>query len=120
MTSSTSLLLALPTDILFLLSNHLANIEDFVQLSSTSRRLRDVCASASPNQILRLAAASSCVFLRPDPYFLVAATAKQVGQWALLSEDNANRLRNALKHGIGGLFDLCIKTAGLTIEEIRR
>ena len=119
MESSPCLLLALPTDILLLLPQYLANIEEFVQLSSTCRRLRAICSSATPTQILRLAAASSRVFFRPDPYFLVAATVKQVGCWALLSEDNANQLHSALKDGIGGLFDLCIEKAGLTMEDIR-
>ncbi|KAL8992628.1 MAG: hypothetical protein Q9169_006949 [Polycauliona sp. 2 TL-2023] len=113
-------LLDLPNDILILLPQHLANIEDLKELSSTCRFFHGVCRSASPNLILRLAAASSRIFFRPDPYFLVAATAKQVGDWALLNDTNAKRLREALKHGIGALFDLCIETAGLTMEDIRR
>ncbi|KAL8860938.1 MAG: hypothetical protein Q9178_002693 [Gyalolechia marmorata] len=99
MAHTTSPLLALPTDILVLLPHHLANLEDFKELSSTCRVFREICRSVSPNIILRLAAASSRVFFRPDPYFLVAATAKQIGYWALQNEKNAVRLRQALKHG---------------------
>ncbi|KAI4090160.1 MAG: hypothetical protein LQ344_004945 [Seirophora lacunosa] len=113
------LLLSLPFEILALIPHHLANIEDFKELSSTCRRLRAACSSAPPNLILRLAAASSPVFFRPHPYFLVAATARQVGDWALLNEDNAARLRASLKHGIQGLFHLCVEKAGLTMEDIR-
>lgn len=120
MASSTSFLLALPTDILVLLPHHLANIEDFKELSSTCRRFHSICSSASPNLILRLAAASSRIFFRPDPYFLIAATAKQVGYWALLHEDNTIRLHEALKGGIEELFALCIEKAGLTMADIRR
>ncbi|MCJ1262369.1 hypothetical protein MMC22_002239 [Lobaria immixta] len=120
MASSTNSLLALPTDILVLLPHHLANIEDFKELSSTCRRFHTICSSASPNLILRLAAASSRIFFRPDPYFLVAATAKQIGYWALRHEDNTIRLREALKNGIEELFALCIEKAGLTMADIRR
>ncbi|KAI4274490.1 MAG: hypothetical protein L6R35_006334, partial [Caloplaca aegaea] len=88
-------LLSLPSEILALIPHHLANIEDFKEFSSTCSRLRAACSHAPPNLILQLAAASSRVFFRPDPYFLVAATAKQVGEWALLSDDNARRLRES-------------------------
>ncbi|KAL8871678.1 MAG: hypothetical protein Q9198_007362 [Flavoplaca austrocitrina] len=120
MAQNTSALLALPTDILVLLPYHIANLEDFKELSSTCRQFRAICHSVSPNLILRLAAASSRTFFRPDPYFLVAATAKQIGYWALQNEENAAQLRQALKHGIGRLFDLCVEKAGLSMDDIRR
>ncbi|KAL8943995.1 MAG: hypothetical protein Q9216_000704 [Gyalolechia sp. 2 TL-2023] len=106
MSSETSNLLALPSEILVLIRNDLANIEDFKELSSTCRALRALCGCAPPNLVLRLAAASSAVFFRPDPYFLVAATADQIGRWALRSESNTAQFRKALKGGIEGLFDL--------------
>ena len=118
--ASTSMLLALPFELLAILPYHLANIEDFKELSSTCRRLRAACCSASPNLILRLAAASSRVFFRPNPYFLVAATAKQVGRWALESEENTQRLQESLRGGIEELHDLCVDKAGITMEDIRR
>ena len=113
------MLLALPFEILAILPHHLANIEDLKQLSSTCRRLRAACLSASPNLVLRLAAASFRVFFRSDPYYLVAATAKQIGRWALQSEKNTQRLRESLKGGIDELYDLCVEKAGLTVEDIR-
>ena len=118
--ASRSMLLALPFELLAILPHHLANIEDFKELSSTCRRLRAACCSTSPNLILRLAAASSRVFFRPNPYFLVAATAKQVGRWALESERNTQRLQESLRGGIEELYDLCVDKAGLTMEDIRR
>ena len=117
--ASTSRLLSLPSELLAILPLHLANIEDFKELSSTCRRIRAACCSASPNLILRLAAASSRVFFRPDPYFLVAATAKQLGRWALQTEENTQRLSESLKGGIEELYDLCLQKAGLTMEDIR-
>lgn len=119
MASPSPSLLALPVEILVQIRRNLANIEDYKEFSSTCRTLRNICSSASPNEILRLAAASSRVFFRPDPYFLVAATANQIGQWALSSESNADRFRKSLKDGIEGLFDLCVEEAGLTMDDIR-
>ena len=120
MAQNTSALLALPTDILVHLPYHLANLEDFRKLSFTCRQFRGICHSVSSNLILRLAAASSRTFFQPEPYFLVAATAKQIGYWALQNKGNAAQLRQALKHGIGRLFDLCIEKAGFTMDDIRR
>ncbi|KAF4636204.1 hypothetical protein G7Y89_g1886 [Cudoniella acicularis] len=113
-------LLTLPTELLMLLPNSLQNIEDFTNLSSTCRTLHSAFASTPPSQILRLAAASSCVFFRPNPWFLVAATARQVGQWALQSPENNEILRAAFRNGIDALFDLCVAKAGLTMDDIRR
>ncbi|KAL8766376.1 MAG: hypothetical protein Q9209_006846 [Squamulea sp. 1 TL-2023] len=120
MVTNKATLLALPTEILALLPQHLTNIKDFKELSSTCRRLRETCFLTSPNTILRLAAASSRIFFRPDPYFLVAATAKQIGDWAIPNEQNTARLRSALMDGIDGLLALCVEEAGLTMDDIRR
>jgi hypothetical protein len=113
-------LVDLPIDLLVLLPQFLHNIEDFTNTSSSCRALRTVFANTSPNVILRLAAASSRVFFRPGPHFLVAATARQVSDWALLSNENTETLRQAFQGGIEALFELCISKAGLTLEHIRR
>ncbi|EPS98438.1 hypothetical protein FOMPIDRAFT_1051474 [Fomitopsis schrenkii] len=70
-------LLSLPGDILLALPRHLHDIEDFVNLSATCRVLREASAETQPMTILSLAAAASRIFFRPDPHFLVAATARQ-------------------------------------------
>ncbi len=112
-------LLDLPVELLMLIPLHLLNIEDFVNLSSScSRQL--LGKHTSPNTILRLAAASSRVFFRPDPHFLVAATARQVSDWALLSYENTEALRSAFRGGIEALLSLCLSRAGLTMPDIRR
>lgn len=75
-----------------MLPEFLHNIEDYTNLSSTCRILRVTMATALPKQILRLAAASSKIFFRPDPLFLVAATARELGNWARLDWDNQWKL----------------------------
>lgn len=113
-------LLDLPVELLIMLPSFLRNIEDFLNAGSSCRKLRAVFAEASPRVILQLAAASSRVFFRPDPHFLVAATVRQVGEWALLSPENTKILRKAFRGGIDSLFELCLSKAGLSMEDIRR
>jgi hypothetical protein len=112
-------LLDLPIDLLILLPQFLHNIEDFTNASASCRTLRTAFAETSPNVILGLAAASSRVVFRPDPHFLIAATARQVSDWALLSRENTDTLRRAFQGGIEALFKLCISKAGITLEDIR-
>lgn len=110
----------LPTELLLVLPQHLHNIEDFVNLSSSCRTFHKVLTGTSPNIILHLAAASARVFFRPSPHFLVAATARQISHWALLSAENYTDLRQAFYGGMDSLLELCISKAGLTMEDIRR
>ena len=49
----------------------------------------------------------------------MAATARQVSDWALLSYENTDTLRRVFQGGIKALFKLCISKAGLTLEDIR-
>ena len=111
---------SLPSELLLLISHYLHTIEDFANLSSTCRRLRSVGSNTSPNTILRLAAKSSRVFFRPDPHFLIAATVRQISDWALLSKDNTQALRHTMREGVYSLLGLCVDKAGLTMDDIRR
>ncbi|KAG4416043.1 hypothetical protein IFR04_010806 [Cadophora malorum] len=113
-------LLDLPVELLALIPLHLRNIEDFTNASSSCRTLRNAFSKTRPNQILRLAAASSRVFFRPDPHFLIAATVRQVSDWALQSPENAEVLRAAFMGGVDSLLALCVEKAGITVEDIRR
>lgn len=113
-------LLELPTELLLQLPQHLRDIEDFTNLSSSCRTFHEKLRDTSPNTILTLAAASSRMFFRPCPHFLVAATARQIGQWALLSKNNYEDLRHAFYGGMESLLDLCVAKAGLTMDDIRR
>ena len=112
-------LLSLPPDILILLPEHLHNIEDYTNLSSTCKTLRECMKTATPNTILRLAAAQSTTFFRPSPLFLAAATAKQLGNWARQSEANERVLASKLEEGNDALLDLAVEHCGLTMVRIR-
>lgn len=75
--------------------------------------------AATPNTIFRLAAAQSTTFFRPSPHFLVAATAKELGDWARRSDVNESELASKLENGIDALLDLAIEHCGLTMKRIR-
>ena len=76
-------------------------------------------AAASPQTILKLAAAQSTIFFRPSPHFLVCAVARDLGNWARLSDDNESELALRMEDGIDGLFALGLEHCGLTLERIR-
>ena len=114
-----SSLLSLPRDILVSLPDYLQNIEDYTNLSSTCRTLRTYMDAATPNTILRLAAAQTKVFFRPSPHFLVAASARELGNWARRSSANETELALRLENGIDGLLDLALQHCGLTMQRIR-
>ncbi|GAB1201136.1 hypothetical protein APSETT444_010523 [Aspergillus pseudonomiae] len=111
---------ALPNEILCLLPLYIDNIETFTNAAASCRRLRDCLYTAHPNTILRLAAASAPTFFSPHPHFLVAATARQVSDWALGNEARTSDLRRAFQGGIDSLYEFCLQRAGLTLEDIRR
>lgn len=103
--ATTLCLQSLPLDILIMLPEFIHNIEDYINLASTCRALRVTMATALPRHILRLAAAQSKIFFRANPLFLIAATAKELGDWARRSEANEWQLILALSlkiyHGTG-------------------
>jgi hypothetical protein len=117
--ASTPSLQSLPRDILIMLPEFIHNIEDYTNLSSTCRLLRITMATAFPNQILRLAAAQSNIFLRPSPLFLLAATARELGNWARQSDENEWELVRRCEDGFPGLMDLALEHCGLTLARIR-
>lgn len=122
MTSTdTSLLLSLPTELLQFLPSFLHDIEDFKNLSSTCQTLRDALASTTPQTILRLCAAASRIFFRPDPVFLVAACAKELNTWLSSSDINVPIFKEACQGGFDGLLELCLGDArcGLSMAQIR-
>lgn len=110
----------LPVELLMLIPQFLHDIEDFNNAASSCRKLRTAFAKTAPKVILRLAAASSRVFFRPDPHFLIAATVRQVSDWALPRSENTETLRKAFQGGIDSLFELCVDKAGITMADIRR
>lgn len=77
-------------------------------------------ATATANTILRLAAAQTRIFFRPSPHFLVAATARELGNWARRSEANEAELALRMEEGVDGLLSLALVHCGLTMEQIRK
>ncbi|KAL4865563.1 hypothetical protein BDV12DRAFT_147297 [Aspergillus spectabilis] len=114
-------LLTLPTELLCLLPLYLDNIESFTSASSTCRTLRAAFLTTHPSTILRLAASSSPTFFSPHPYFLIAATARSVSNWATSPghPDRITALRRAFHGGIYALYDFCIEHGSLTLDRIR-
>lgn len=96
------------------------NIEDYMNVSSTCRTLRKCMDTATPKTILRLAAAQTNVFFRPSPLFLVAATARELGNWARLCDENENELATKVEAGIDALMGLALEHCGLTMTRIRQ
>lgn len=118
MPSATNLQ-SLPQDILVMLPEYIHNIEDYTNLSSTCRTLRNAMATATPNTILRLAAAQSKIFFRPDPLFLLVATARELGIWARKSDANEQAFASKCKGSNEGLLELALEHCGLTPQRIR-
>lgn len=112
-------LTTLPNELLILLPQYLDNIESYTNLAGTCHRLRDALYAAHPNTILQLAAASETALFSPQPHVLVAATARQLSDWALGHNERTGMLRAAFRDGIDGLYSLCLKHSGLTLERIR-
>lgn len=110
---------SLPKDILVLLPDYLHNIEDYANLSSTCRKLRECMQTALPNTFLRLAVAQSRIFFRPSPHFLFAATARELGDWARESDANEQELAERCPGGVAALLDLALDYCGITMERIR-
>lgn len=114
-------LTALPTEILILLPLFIDNIETFINAAATCHKLRNALYTATPNTILRLAAASAPTFFSPHPHYLVAMTASQAGKWALGDEARTAQLQLVLEGGIDRLYRFCLKTTGIgiTLSDIR-
>ena len=110
----------LPPELILKVAEHVRDIKDHMNLSSSSRKLRSTLEHTDPKAILRLAAAASRTFFQPSPHFLIAATAKQLSSWAAASSDHVDELRNAFRGGNEALLELCIDKCELTISDIRR
>jgi hypothetical protein len=110
---------SLPRDILIMLPDYMHNIEDYTNLSSTCRVLKSCMATTTPNNILKLAAAQSGIFFRPSPLFLLMATAKELGNWARISDANEHEFASKCKGGSQALLELALENCELTLERIR-
>lgn len=62
----------------------------------------------SPRTILYLAAAATRILFRLSPHSLVAATARQLSEWASLSPDNLLQLRDAFRGVTQAVLDFAL------------
>ncbi|KAJ4346656.1 uncharacterized protein N0V89_010587 [Didymosphaeria variabile] len=121
-------LLDLPNELLLQLPSYMNNIEDFMNASSTCKRLRNLFTNTLPKTILRLASRSAPTFFSPHPHFLVLAVARQIAAWAVASqaerETRVALLVEAFRGGMKGVLSLAlsddVEGVGLTMEDIRK
>ncbi|KAI1760308.1 hypothetical protein GGR53DRAFT_510477 [Hypoxylon sp. FL1150] len=120
-TRSLSLLDLSADIIIFMLPQYLQDIEDYVNVSSTCRALRELMSTTSPHTILRLVANSRSSLFNPGPYVVVCAVARQLGSWARATAANEAELAAGMPRGIDHLLALALRTKeiGLTTERIR-
>ncbi|KAJ7175414.1 hypothetical protein C8R46DRAFT_1347158 [Mycena filopes] len=112
-------LVSLPAELLLNLPEFLHSLEDLYSVFSTCRILFLACANPSPKVIPRLAA-NSRVFFRPHPHVLIAATARQLADWAVQDAERRYLLETAIQGGVDCLLELAIGVAELTMDDIRR
>ncbi|KAJ7134351.1 hypothetical protein C8R44DRAFT_770279 [Mycena epipterygia] len=113
-------LVTLPPELLLNLPFYLYSIEDLCSVFSTCRTLHHACANPDPKVVPRLAANSGRVFFRPHPHLLIAATARQVADWAVKHDNHRYLLEVAIHGGVEKLLELAIDVAELTMDDIRR
>ncbi|KAJ6627902.1 hypothetical protein B0H10DRAFT_1940868 [Mycena sp. CBHHK59/15] len=102
------------------INDYLHSIEDLHALFSTCRTLYRTCSNPDPKVVPRLAANSGRVFFRPHPHLLIAATARQVADWAVQSGTRRGALETAIQNGMEKLLEFMIDVAELTVDDIRK
>ncbi|KAK7210296.1 hypothetical protein V2G26_017474 [Clonostachys chloroleuca] len=112
-------IVSLPHEVLLLLASHLYGLEDFLNLSLTCKDMRSVLADTLPNSILRIAARQSYFSPFPSSNLLVAATARELGNWARKSTTNEEILATAFQGGFEGLLGLALRQCSLTMSQLR-
>ncbi|KAI9649573.1 hypothetical protein NHQ30_002153 [Ciborinia camelliae] len=109
-------------DILIVLQSYLHSIKDYFHLYATCKALRTFYSANPPlnGTALRLAATSSSELFGPEPYFLIAGVARQMGEWAIKKPENRIKFHDSFKtKGINGLFELCTKEAKITLKDLK-
>lgn len=112
-------ILDLPNELVFLIHNHLQDIEDLLNLASTCRHFRNSPAKTPPQIVFRLLVGSARLGCwSPHPDYLVSGVASQIGRWAMQSDGNARIFEKYCRRGMWGLLDLALGPAncGLTLK----
>ena len=112
-------LLELPSDIINLLPTYLYSITDLHSLSSTCKALHIVYASSPAKLPPVLPRLYGQPLLPPHPHLLLAATARQVADWAIRSRANRTALYEALSEGNDGLLKLSEQVAAVSLQDMR-
>ena len=107
-------LLDLPSDILNLLPAYLHSITDLSALLSTCRALYGARSSPTVNLSPVLPELHGQPLL-PHPRLILAGTARQLADWAVLSPSNRTTLYDALLEGNDGLLRLAQQVARVSL-----
>ena len=113
-------LLDLPTELIAILPNYLHSLDDHYLLLRTCRTLYMTCANSNAKLAPDFAKKYGQPLLRPHPHLLLAGTARQIGDWAVQSEQNREELLKAIQSGNDGLLKLAVEVARLSLEDVRR
>lgn len=112
-------LLDLPSDIINLLPNYLYSINDLYSLLSTCKALHTAHAYSLAKLPPILPRLYGQPLLPPHPHLILAGTARQVADWAVLSRANRTALYDALLEGNDGLLKLSERVAGMSLQDMR-
>ncbi len=109
----------LPTDILFILPHYLHSLDDLYALIRTCRVFYNTCASSTAVLPPSFAKRLGQHLPSPYPHFILTATARQIADWAVQSDERRDQLLKAIKQGPQGLFDLATKVSRLRLDDVR-
>jgi hypothetical protein len=112
-------LLDLPFDIISLLPTYLHSITDLYALLSTCRALHNAFAFSEVKLPPILPRLYGQPLLPPHPHLILAATARQVADWAVASRGNRASLYESLLEGNHGLFKLSQEVARVSLKDMR-
>ena len=109
----------LPVEILSSIPDYLDSVDDLYSLLSTSRLFYRCCAGTTAKLAPPFSTEFGQHLLPPHPHLLLAGTARQIGDWAIQSQDNQDRLWKGIKDGNNGLASLSKDVARLSLQDVR-
>ena len=113
------LVTGLPTEVLASLPEHLDSIVDLYSLISTSRRLYHTCSTSQATYPPKCRPDLSPKILRPDNVRLLVGIARQIGDWAVINDDNRQRLYSTIEDSqTQGLLDLGIEISRVSLRDV--